>query len=146
MYLLCSISTSKREVRSSYNFKKGKSHSTLGTEVTQEVATAKRPRLSKESRDNKISFQSNELEFKVKTAQRQKVKVLLGAPTEMQYEKAKKLSEEISKKKGDIYRKQTLIGELTTKSRKSSYYYRNQSSDILQHSQNRSTGDRWLKF
>ena len=26
------------------------------------------------------------------------------------------------------------------------YFCKNQSSDILQHSQNRPTGDRWLKF
>ena len=57
----------EEEVRSSYIFKKGKSRSTLGTEVTQEDATAKRPRLPKESRDNQIKFLSNEiqeLEFK----------------------------------------------------------------------------------
>ena len=71
------------------------------------------------------SGEINELDFQVKTAQRQKAKVLYGAPTEMDFEKAKKLSEEISKKKSEIFKKQALIGELTAKSCKSGYYYRN---------------------
>ena len=72
-----------------------------------------------------LSSEINELDFQVKTAQIQKAKVLYGAPTEMDFEKAKKLSKEIIKKKSEIFKKQALIGELTAKSRKSGYYYRN---------------------
>ena len=42
---------------------------------------------------------------------------------------------------GKIYKKRDALSELAFSSR-----HRNQSSDILQHSQNRPTGDRWLKF
>ena len=45
-----------------------------------------------------LSSEINELDFQVRTTQRQKAKVLYGVPTEMDFEKAKKLSEEISKK------------------------------------------------
>ena len=116
------------EVRGSYNFKKGRSRSSESAEGRAEEPEIKRKKLSKELRANQmksLSSEINELDFQVKTAQRQKAKVLYGAPTEMDFEKAKKLSEEISKKKSEIFKKQALIGELTAKSRKSGYYYRN---------------------
>ena len=49
-------------------------------------------------------------------------------------------AEELQKvqKSDDIYKIEKILAEKKE--------YGNQSSDILQHSQNRQTGDRWLKF
>ena len=55
-----------------------------------------------------LTSEINELDFQVKTAQIQKAKVLYGAPTEMDFEKAKKLSKEIIKKKSEIFKKTSI--------------------------------------